>query len=547
MRSSIRNPGSAIISKHVFRGGRVARTRLLTAIQQLYRKFEEAEISGTPDLPRRDFLKVSGTVAAATILGTKIGFAAPQNPHIVIIGGGISGLHAALTLQDAGLSSTIYDAAHRIGGRIRSDTKSWRNNQVSEHYGELIDASHKTILSLAKRFNIPTADVTRSEPPQSTETFHFFGKYYSPRAAGEEFKAVYAAVKKDLLAVGYPVLYNSFTSAASKLDNLSVYDWIETRIEGGHRSAIGQLVDVACNLEFGAETKTQSALNLIFIVGQTSSAGGVFGGGDRQFHLAGGNERLPKAIAAALPAGNIKMGTSLTSILRNSDGSYTLGLKRGGTAFVEHADRVILALPFSVLRRLDYQAAGFNSVKRTAIQELGYGTNSKLHLQFNRRLWNKPGPWGVSSGTSFSDRGYQGTWDVTRAQSGATGILVNYTSGETGASYKVNSGNPLIARTYAMQFLDKLEPVFPGISLQWNRRASLDTPSQSPFFLGSYSYWKVGQYTSIAGAERERSGNCHFAGEHCSIDFQGLMEGAAQEGARAASEIMADYRNSAAR
>jgi monoamine oxidase len=46
----------------------------------------------------------------------------------------------------------------------------------------------------------------------------------------------------------------------------------------------------------------------------------------------------------------------------------------------------------------------------------------------------------------------------------------------------------------------------------------------------------------FAGSERERSGNCHFSGEHCSIDFQGLMEGGAQEGLRAANEILADYK-----
>jgi len=422
---------------------------------------------------------------------------------------------------------------------MHSDAKSWENNQVTEHYGELIDATHKTILSLAKRFNIAVADLTRAEPSQSTDTFYFSGQYYSPSTANEEFKAIYAAVKKDLMAAGYPTLYSRFNPAASQLDNLSAYDWIETRIPGGHRSAMGQLVDLALNLEYGAETKSQSSLNLIYIVGLLP-ASGKFGRLDQQYRLAGGNERLPRAIAAALPPGSIKTRTALTSITRNTDGTYTLGLRRGASRFTVTADRVILTLPFSVLRNLDYQAAGFSSVKKTAIEQLGYGTNSKLHLQFKHRLWNKPGPWGISSGTSYSDRGYQGTWDVTRAQPGVTGILVNYTSGNTGASFR-NDNNPSIMRDYARQFLSQLEPVFPGIGLEWNRRATLDTPASRPYLLGSYSYWKVGQYTSIAGAERERSENCHFAGEHCSIDFQGLMEGAAQEGARAANEILTDY------
>jgi monoamine oxidase len=38
-----------------------------------------------------------------------------------------------------------------------------------------------------------------------------------------------------------------------------------------------------------------------------------------------------------------------------------------------------------------------------------------------------------------------------------------------------------------------------------------------------------------------RQGNCHFAGEHCSIDFQGFMEGGAKTGRRAALEVIADY------
>jgi monoamine oxidase len=64
--------------------------------------------------------------------------------------------------------------------------------------------------------------------------------------------------------------------------------------------------------------------------------------------------------------------------------------------------------------------------------------------------------------------------------------------------------------------------------------------------LGSYSYWKVGQYTQFSGYEKARqpfpNGRCHFAGEHCSQNFQGYMEGGAEEGQRAANEILADYK-----
>ena len=171
------------------------------------------------------------------------------------------------------------------------------------------------------------------------------------------------------------------------------------------------------------------------------------------------------------------------------------------------ADHVILTLPFSVLRRLDYQNADFNAVKKTAIQQLGYGVNAKLHVQLHEKLWNQTGLWGVSTGTTYSDTGYQNTWDVTRAQAGETGILVDYL-GSSGANLQPTDD----VGADALRFLRQLEPVFPGITSQWNGRATLDTPLHNPYSLGSYSYFKVGQYTGICGAAGERSGTATLRG-----------------------------------
>ena len=91
---------------------------------------------------------------------------------------------------------------------------------------------------------------------------------------------------------------------------------------------------------------------------------------------------------------------------------------------------------------------------------------------------------------------------------------------------------------YATAFLSQLETVFPGISKRWNGKATLSTPFRDPNLLCSYSYWKVGQYTGFSGYEAAPQGNIHFAGEHCSTDFQGFMEGGAAEGIRAANEVL---------
>src|SRR4029077_7957160 len=260
--------------------------------------------------------------------------------------------------------------------------------------------------------------------------------------------------------------------------------------------------DGAYNIEYGNVTTEQSSLNMVYLLGFQPVPGQfrIFGASDERYHIVGGNERLPQAIAAALAPGTVQLNTALTGIVHNLDNTYTLTLKSGNATTTRVVDRVIMAIPFSVLRGIlgsassAYTAAGFTSLKQTAITQLGYGKNAKLQLQFDSRLWNTQGPWGLSTGTTYSDTGYQNTWDVTRAQDGATGILVDYTGGGVPlASFTGNPNDPKVVNQFAATFLSQIEPVFPGITRLWNGRATLDVPLNNPFLLGSYSYWKVGQ------------------------------------------------------
>jgi monoamine oxidase len=550
----------------------MARSPLLTRFQAMFEDYEEAERSRRSiqavreerrqmHLTRRDFLKVTGAaVGAAALSGPLAALASTAKSggapgHIAIIGGGISGLNAALTLQDAGIATTVYEASSRVGGRMHSDTTSWLNGQTSEHCGELIDSKHKTILGLASRFDLPTVDLLAAEPIHSTDTDFFFGQYYTQTQANIDFGPVWNAVKKDLGSAPFPTLYNSFTQAGFDLDHLSLYDWIETRVPGGHTSPMGQLLDVAYNIEYGNITQEQSSLNLVYLLAFQPVPGNfrIFGASDERYHMVGGNEQLPRRIAAALVPGTVQLNTALTGIVHNADNSYTVTLKSGNATTTKVFDRVIMTIPFSVLRTIlesdsAYRAAGFDPLKQTAITQLGYGKNAKLQLQFNTRYWNSSGPWGIGNGNSYADTGYQNTWDVTRAQDRTTGILVDYTGGGVPlASFKGNTTDPKVVDAFAQTFLSQIEPLFPGLTQQWNGRATLDVPLSNPFLLGSYSYWKVGQYTQFSGYENARqpdpvTGKCHFGGEHCSINFQGFMEGGAEEGARAANEILSDYK-----
>jgi len=132
---------------------------------------------------------------------------------------------------------------------------------------ELIDTQHHTIRNLAARYGLPLDDLHAAEPRKSDEVYRFGGQYYPKTQATADFLAMFDALQADVDAAPFPTQFNSFTAAGFALDHMSVFDWIESRVPGGHRAPLGQLLDVAYNIEYGAESSEQSALNIVYLLG----------------------------------------------------------------------------------------------------------------------------------------------------------------------------------------------------------------------------------------------------------------------------------------
>jgi len=506
----------------------MARTPLASKLQNVAR-----EDDAKRGIDRRRFLRNAGVLAVSAGAFGRLSPAARAAgaPKIVVVGGGLAGLTCAYRLQQAGYTAELHEASNRVGGRCWTIRDAFRQGQVAEHGGELIDTGHRELRRLVRELDLELVDLLDAEAPGTDESYYFDGAPYTHEQATADFQAVRPKLKDDLRAAGYPTLYSSYTQRGWELDHMSVADWIEASVPGGLGSRFGQLLDVAYNIEYGADSTRQSSLNLIYLLGYSPrSPLSIFGESDERFHVVGGNDQVPTKLAALLGS-QIRTGSVLTAIAQTAAGRLRLTFAEGSATKTVTADKVVLALPFSLLRSVDYSGAGFSPVKQTAIRELQMGTNSKLHLQFERRVWEGLG----SNGATFADTGYQNTWDVTRGQGGSAGILVDYTGGTIGASF--GSGT---VQSRARQFLDQIEPVLPGLKAAWNGRATLDFWKSYPWTKGSYSYWQVGQYTKFAGAEGQQEGNCHFAGEHTSIDFQGYLNGAVESGERAATEVIAD-------
>ncbi|MDI2132816.1 flavin monoamine oxidase family protein [Yinghuangia seranimata] len=539
-------------------GEHAAADRLAMPVDE-YREMR-AEATADPSGPsRRALIKRGGALGIGLGLGgaalARPAFAATQtqqittNSRVAIIGAGISGLTAALTLADSGIKSTVYEAnPTRVGGRMYSQKSYWGDGQTSEIGGELIDTGHKKILELCRRFGLTTIDFAASGPAGAKEILWFGNGYYDRAQADIDFKAMYQAVRRDFQDAG-DVTWNSATAAGVALDNMSLYDWIDSRVPGGHGSKLGQFLDCAYNVEYGADTPNQSSLAAVTMLGWQTNPGhfNVWGGSNERYHIVGGNDQLPQAIAGSLPSGSIQMGYKLVSVRANSDGTQTLTFDNNGTTKTVTADHTIITVPLGVLKTLDVSQANFDPLMTNLLRDARMGYVTKLNMKFTSRPWNGTGPWpGVASGDSFTDLPYQQTWDTTKGQAGSTGVLIQYGGGSL--AYGLNPAGPFntdadpAVRAIANNYLTQIDTVFPGTKAAWTGKAQLSAWHKNPYSWGAYSYWPVSYLHKYAGYEGTRQGNVHIGGEHCSFDFQGYMNGGAVEGERAANEVIADLR-----
>ncbi|MFE9397945.1 flavin monoamine oxidase family protein [Streptomyces flavidovirens] len=539
----------------------MSRTHVMHALRQLAAqhaaarrlRMPAAEVRGSS---RRELLGRAAALGLGTVLAgpaVTAAQAAPARaavqgagaPRIAVVGAGIAGLTAALTLADAGLGCTLYEAnPDRVGGRMWTQRGHWAYGQSSEIGGELIDTSHKRILELCRRFSLPTEDFLGGGPNGAEEVLWFNGTYYPREQADHDFKDVFQALHRDLQEAG-EVKWNQSTPAGTALDNMSIHEWIDSRVPGGHSSQLGRFIDVAYNVEYGVETSEQSALALVLLMGYQPNPGhfNVWGLSNERYHITGGNDQLPRAIAKCLPAGTIQMGKQLTAVRANANGTQTLTFTDAGTTTTVTADHTILCIPLPVLQRLDLSAAGFDPLMTNLLRDARMGNCTKLNMQFSSRPWRGEGPWpGVSAGDCFTDIDVQQTWDTTKIQPGTGGILIQYGSGRLAKA--LTPGTPFATeldpyvRDLAARRSREVDAFFPGTSKAWTGKAQLSAWHRNPYALGAYSYWPVGYLHRYAGYEGTPQGNIHIGGEHCSYDFQGFMEGGATEGERAARQVI---------
>ncbi|QSX79477.1 flavin monoamine oxidase family protein [Agrilutibacter solisilvae] len=505
------------------RAARIARasTRVEAPLDEFLDRGRQLRVDAT----RRRFLQGAGAGLVLTGCAQLPRPAAPTGDEVVIVGAGIAGLTAAWRLRQAGVRVRVFEASTRVGGRMLSLRNHFPDGQVVELGGELIDTGHMRMRTLARELDLVLDDLLEGD--SGHDAWHFDG-----RAVGEDeivraFVPVARAIELDVATLGDGDLdYRDTNPAFRALDGISITQWLE---RNGVSGWLRELIEVAYTTEMGLEADEQSALNLLTFAGTDDpDAFRIFGESDERFHVRGGNDLVVQAIGQRM-SDAITTGEVLESVTARGDG-YALSFRTGTASREVQARQVILAMPFTLLRDVRIDAT-LPAHKRHAITQLAYGTNAKLMIGYTRRPWRDRG----ANGASMSDLSYQTTWETSRKQAGASGILTNFTGGRHGL--ELGKGT---ARQQADAASAALEHVFPGAlaAREGAREVRMHWPTQ-PWARGSYACFRPGDWSSLRGVMGEAVGGLHFAGEHCALETQGFMEGGCESGEIAAKEVLA--------
>lgn len=498
-----------------------ASTRVSMPLEEFHARGRELRF----DAGRRRVLQGAGAgllLAGCQAMPTVV---RPSGDEVAIVGAGIAGLTAAWRLRQAGVPVRLFEAQSRIGGRMLSLRDHFADGQVVELGGELIDTGHVRIRALAAELGVELDDLLAGETLH--DTWYFDGRKLGEREIVEAFVPVAAAIERDVATLGDGDLdYRDGNPAFHALDALSIAQWLD---RNGVSGWLRRLLEVAYTTEMGLEPGEQSALNLLTFIGtDDADAFKVFGESDERFHVRGGNDLVPRRLGDRL-GDAVETGSVLESV-RGDAGGYTLSFRRGAASVAVHAKQVILALPFTLLRKVEL-SLDLPEAKRRAIDQLAYGTNAKLMIGFDQRTWRAHD----ANGASMSDLAYQTTWETSRRQPGHAGILTNFTGGRHGV--ELGQGTP---QHQAERAVTDLERLFPGIAAarSGNRQARFHWPSH-PWSLGSYACFRPGDWSDLRGAIGASVGGLHFAGEHCAPETQGFMEGGVESGELAAAVVLA--------
>jgi monoamine oxidase len=408
-----------------------------------------------------------------------------------------------------------------VGGRVHTVHAPFNGGLYAEMGGESIDDNHTHIQALARRYGLALA---RRPSDKLTKAAVFM------QGARTTFGSLLQA-HGGAAAGGYVAFIQALMAAAGNLDpahperaqNAEALDArsLEDFVVGQHLDRDTEFL-VRANFQ-GNYNSDLSGVSLLFVAQQEIADASLPEAGVETMRIAGGNFRLPQALAKDLGQ-HVKVSTTVTRI---SQQSWGVRVFAGTHAF--DAAHVVLALPPAPLRRVTFDRALPEGVA-TMLEQLNLGAALKVAGEYRRRFWREED----SSGFTITDLPFGSAWEATDSQPGAPstpGILTQFVTGNAAIA-----GARLSDALRITSFQRQLDQVYPeGVPLRTGGQTTVAWANE-PFTGGGYAVFAPGQFLPFWPLLREPVGRMWFAGEHTET-LAGYMDSAVSSGHRVARAI----------
>jgi monoamine oxidase len=230
--------------------------------------------------------------------------------------------------------------------------------------------------------------------------------------------------------------------------------------------------------------------------------------------------QLAMKLAEAIGPKKILLGLPVTTIEQKNPG-ILVTCKDGRTI---ECDDVIVTVPPTTYTKIAFKPG----LPATINPQMGF--NLKWLAQMKKRFWidAKLAP------DSLTDGIISQTWEGTDNQPGDEGVSINCFAG--GKSARDMQG--MNKQAADPKYLAALAEIYKDAPANFVESRWMNWPNDT-WTLAGYSFPAPGEVTTVGPALWKGVGNIHFAGEHCSYQFVGYMEGALSSGVMLAKRLAA--------
>lgn len=440
----------------------------------------------------------------------------------IVIGGGFSGLAAALALHKSYKSFILLEARDRLGGRTH--TRRLDDGSYVDIGGQWIGPTQDRMYSLCKEYNVKWYE-TYNQGRNIIDLNQVIKTYTGliPKMDVASLINIDLLLKKlDRMARGISVDRPWNNNRAVKWDSISLDVFVRKNC---YTENCYKVVRAGLETVYACELNEVSLLHALFYIRSGTNLNTLLSikGGAQQHRIKGGMQALTDRIAETLMH-SIHLNSVVKQIVQH-DNSVTLI----GEGFSYEARRAIVAIPPPLIKAIDFQPS-LPLHKSQLLDKMSMGIVGKVFGIYEKPFWRDNGFSGQVVADELSQ--FQTFFDSSPAD-GEYGVLLAFCIANRARDFFSNneaSRKQIALNSFVRYFGKEASNPKHYIDHCWADEA---------WSRGCYAgIYPTGAWTNFRGELSKPFGRIHWAGTETSDIWYGYIEGAVRAGERAANEVV---------